>query len=133
MALTIGQLAASAGVGVETIRYYQRRGLIDTPPRDGTGLNGGVRRYDAAALRRLGFIRTAQAAGFTLAEIAELLDLDALTDRRRARELAEARVAALDRRITELQSARAALQRLASDCGRGGDGPCPIITAFEPG
>src|SRR5690348_7012735 len=61
--LTIGKLAAAAGVGVETIRFYQRRGLLQTPPRDGT-----IRRYGSGDLRRLRFIRQAQAAGFTLDE-----------------------------------------------------------------
>jgi MerR family mercuric resistance operon transcriptional regulator len=124
--LTIGKLAASGGVGVETIRYYQRRGLLETP-----GGGSGVRRYDAADVRRLRFIKQAQAAGFTLEEIKELLDLDASEDRSRARELANARVKALDARIAELQRARDALRRLARECGSGSAGPCPILTSFE--
>ena len=64
---TIAGLAKAAGVGVETVRYYQRRGLMNEPPRSGgTGLTGGIRRYGAEDLRRLRFIRSAQAAGFTL-------------------------------------------------------------------
>jgi len=113
-------------VGVETVRYYQRRGLLDTPARD-----DGIRRYGSADLRRLRFIKQAQTAGFTLEEIKELLDLDASDDRARARELANERVAALDRRITELQHARDALKRLARECGSGSPGPCPILTSFE--
>lgn len=129
---TIGALARAAGVGVETIRYYQRRGLIDTPARGGAGaIGGGVRRYDAAALRRLRFIRSAQGAGFTLEEIAQLLALDAGEDRATARALATARIAALDARIEALRSARAALARLARQCAEDGAGPCPILTAFE--
>ncbi len=124
--LSIGKLAASGGVGVETIRYYQRRGLLETP-----GGGSGVRRYDAADVRRLRFIKQAQAAGFTLEEIKELLDLDASEDRSRARELANARVKALDARIAELQRARDALRRLARECGSGSAGPCPILTSFE--
>jgi len=124
--LTIGKLAAAGGVGVETIRYYQRRGLIETPSRDRE-----IRRYDEDDLSRLRFIRQAQAAGFTLEEIKELLDLDASEDRARARELAGARVKALDARIVELQKARDALKRLARECGSGGAGPCPILTSFE--
>ncbi len=70
--MTIGKLAAAAEVGVETIRFYQRRGLIETPTR-----NGGIRRYGSDDLRRLRFVRQAQAAGFTLAEIAELIETTA--------------------------------------------------------
>lgn len=130
-AMTIGRLAKAGGVGVETVRYYQRRGLLETPPRAGRGVDGGVRRYGAPDARRLRFIRAAQAAGFTLEQIGELLVLDAGTDRARARALAEERIAALDARIAELDSARAALRRLARDCGAGEAGPCPIIAAFE--
>lgn len=129
---TIGGLAKAGGVGVETVRYYQRRGLLDTPDRaGGDGPGGGVRRYGAADLRRLRFIRAAQAAGFTLEQIAELLALDSTEDRARARALAEARIVALDARIAELEAARTALRRLAQDCGAGGAGPCPILAAFE--
>jgi MerR family mercuric resistance operon transcriptional regulator len=130
-AMTIGALATEGGVGVETVRYYQRRGLLDTPQRVGQGVNGGIRRYDAQALRRLKFIRSAQAAGFTLEEIGELLALDASEDRVRARALAEARIAALDAKIAELQAARTGLTRLARECGSGKAGPCPILAAFE--
>lgn len=124
--LTIGKLAAAGGVGVETIRYYQRRGLLETPTRDRE-----IRRYGSDDLRRLRFIRQAQSAGFTLEEIKELLDLDASEDRPRARELAKARVKALDEKIAELEQARDALRRLARECGSGSGGPCPILAAFE--
>ena len=125
-ALTIGRLAAAGGVGVETVRFYQRRGLLETPGRD-----GGVRRYGPEDVRRLRFIRRAQAAGFTLEEIGELIALDAGEDRARARELAGARLAALDGKIAELQRARNALQRLAAECASGGQGPCPILGSFD--
>jgi MerR family mercuric resistance operon transcriptional regulator len=123
--LTIGQLASSGGVGVETIRFYQRKGLLPTPER-----GYGIRRYGSEDLRRLKFIRQAQTAGFTLEEIKELLELDAGDDRARARELAQARIEALDSRIAELKRARDSLQRLASECGHGSSGPCPILTSF---
>jgi MerR family mercuric resistance operon transcriptional regulator len=123
--LTIARLAAAGGVGVETIRFYQRKGLLDTPTRD-----GGIRRYGADDVRRLRFIRQAQAAGFTLEEIAELLALDAGEDRSRARALAAKRIEALDAKIAELQRARDSLQRLAAACGAGGKGPCPILESF---
>lgn len=125
-AITIGKLAAAGGVGVETVRFYQRRGLLAEPNR-----NGGVRRYDDNDVRRLRFIRSAQKAGFILEEIAELLALDASSDKQRARELATARIAALDCKLTELRAARAALSRLADACANSASGLCPIITAFE--
>jgi MerR family mercuric resistance operon transcriptional regulator len=125
---TIGGLANAAGVGVETVRYYQRRGLLAEPPRP----PGEVRRYGDADVKRLRFIRSAQAAGFTLAEIGELLDLDASDDRVRARELAGARVAAIDARIAALSEARDALASLATACASKRGGPCPILTAFDP-
>ncbi|MGN6057769.1 MAG: MerR family transcriptional regulator [Sphingomicrobium sp.] len=124
---TIGGLAKAAGVGVETIRYYQRRGLLPEPARP----PGEVRRYGEQDVKRLRFIRSAQAAGFTLSEIKELLDLDASDDRARARELAQARVAALDDKIEELRRAREALAGLATACARKRGGPCPILSAFE--
>ena len=124
--LTIGKLPAAGGVGVETIRFYQRRGLLREPGRE-----SGIRRYGSEDLRRLRFIRQAQAAGFSLAEIRELLDLDATGDRARARQLANERVAALDDKIAELVRARAALNRLATECGNGTEGPCPILTSFD--
>ncbi len=123
--LTIGGLASAAGVGVETIRFYQRRGLIETPTRE-----SGIRRYGNDDLRRLRFIRQAKAAGFTLEEIRELLALDAGEDRGRARELASARIAELDSRIAQLEQARDSLRRLAAECGGGGKGPCPILASF---
>ncbi|MCH7861698.1 MerR family transcriptional regulator [Sphingomonas sp. NPDC092331] len=126
--LTIGKLAEAGGVGVETIRYYQRRGLLAEPER---GYHGGVRRYGEQDVRRLRFIRSAQAAGFTLEQIGELLALDARDDRPRARALAREQIAVLDRKIAELAAARDALARLARECGGGGAGPCPILTAFD--
>jgi MerR family mercuric resistance operon transcriptional regulator len=131
--LTIARLARAGGVGVETVRYYQRRGLLETPERPGrAGHGGGVRRYDEQDVRRLRFIRSAQAAGFTLEQIAELIALDATDDRARARELARERITALDAKIADMKAARDALSRLARACGNGSAGPCPIITAFEP-
>lgn len=126
-AMTIGKLATAGGVGVETVRFYQRRGLLAEPDR-----NGSVRRYDETDLTRLRFIRTAQTAGFTLAEIAELLALDATDERARAREIANNRIKEIDQKIAALKNARKWLRRLADECADGGDGRCPIIEAFEP-
>jgi MerR family mercuric resistance operon transcriptional regulator len=95
--LTIGQFAAGGSVGVETIRFYQRKGLLETPTRE-----SGIRRYGSEDLRRLRFIKQAQAAGFTLEEIRELLELDAGEDRSRARDLVRSRIEALDAKIAEL-------------------------------
>ena len=125
--LTIGGLAREGGVGVETIRYYQRRGLLALPRR-----GDGIRRYGSEDLRRLHFIRTAQAAGFTLEQVGELLALDATEDRAKARTLARERIVALDAKIAELQTARDALKRLARECASS-TGPCPIIAAFDQG
>jgi MerR family transcriptional regulator, mercuric resistance operon regulatory protein len=124
---TIGGLARAAGAGVETVRYYQRRGLLPEPARP----PGEVRRYGADELKRLRFIRRAQAAGFTLEQIGELLALDRTDDRARVRELATDRLAALDCKIAELEQSRAALERLRSTCASGKRGPCPIIEAFD--
>jgi MerR family mercuric resistance operon transcriptional regulator len=98
---------------------------MTVPPRA-----GGIRRYDRRDVDRLRFIKRAQAAGFTLAEIAELIALDAGEDRARARQLAKARIVALDAKIAELKEARTSLARLAKECGEGRDGPCPIIASF---
>jgi MerR family transcriptional regulator, mercuric resistance operon regulatory protein len=134
LGMTIANLARAGGVGVETIRYYQRRGLLEVPERcSAAGIARGVRRYGEEVLKRLQFIRSAQAAGFSLEQIAELLALDATQDRARARALAERQIAALDARIAELQHARAALSRLAAECQAGEEGPCPILRAFDGG
>ena len=133
MQLTIGKLAAAGGVGVETIRYYQRRGLLPTPARSGgDGWGGGIRRYDEDDLRRLKFIRAAQGAGFTLDEIGELLALEAGDDRVQVRHLARQRIDALDAKIAAMTETRAALARLADLCAASDKGPCPILAAFEP-
>ena len=124
---TIAILAREGGVGVETVRFYQRRGLLPTPERwsrDGVGT--GVRRYGEEDVRRLRFIRSAQTAGFTLEQIKELLSLDAGEDRARAHALATERLAALDKAIADMMEAR-----LAGACASTDQGPCPIIAAFQ--
>ncbi len=129
---TIAGLAREGGVGVETIRYYQRRGLLGTPERpQGPGRAGRIRRYGEEDARRLRFIRAAQQAGFTLEQIGALLALDATDDRARVRELARDRIAALDAQIAALQKARASLDHVARECGSGAAGPCPILTSFD--
>lgn len=121
---TIGQFAQQGEVSVETVRFYQRKGLLSVPG------NQGVRRYGAEDLRHLRFIKKAQAAGFTLEEIKELLHLDKSQDRARANEMAQARIAALELKIAELQQARDALASLSQACCHTHTGPCPILEAF---
>lgn len=123
--LTIGKLAAAANVGVETVRFYQRRGLLQTPKR-----LDGIRRYGAAEVRRLRFIRQAQTAGFTLEEIRQLLALDSGEDRAAVRDMANKRLAELDARMEELKRARSALQTLVLECAADKTGPCPILKSF---
>lgn len=124
--LSIGKLAEAGGVGVETVRFYQRKELLEVPERD-----GGIRRYSQEDLRRLKFIKKAQGAGFTLQEIRELISLDASQDRPRVRQLARARIDALDAKIDELQQAKTALNQLVTECSHSDAGPCPILKSFD--
>lgn len=126
--LTIARLARAADVGVETIRFYQRRGLMPVP----RAADSAYRHYDEGHLKRLRFIRRAQAAGFTLDEIGELLRLDAGHDRPRVRELARDRLSSLEAKLAELEAARNGLRRLLYACEGSDRGPCPILEAFEP-
>lgn len=120
---TIGKLAKEAGVGVETVRYYQRRGLLAEPPAA-----AGYRRYDAMHLERLNFIRRAQGVGFTLEEIAELMTLNDTRDHRLARSLASEKIRSIETRIEQLGKVADALRHLVRECECGGqEMPCPII------
>ena len=128
LSLTVGELAKATGVHVETVRYYQRRGLLATPERR----YGTIRRYTDVDRDRLRFIRRAQRLGFTLEEIAQLLALDALRDRDRARALAEIKVADLDARIADLRAMRRVLVERIAPCVHGQSAePCPILDAFR--
>jgi MerR family transcriptional regulator, mercuric resistance operon regulatory protein len=128
-AMTIGRLASAAGVHVETIRYYQHLGLLATPPRPA----GGVRRYDREAVERLGFIRRAQEAGFTLGEIAELLRLAERPNCRGAREIAARKLVQVQDRIEHLERIRSALRGLVRQCDAGGPRSCAILESFARG
>ena len=130
MALSISELARGGGVGVETVRYYQRRGLLQKPETKARH-GGGYRHYGDEDQGRLRFVKTAQVAGFTLDEIGELLALDAQTDRSKVRELARARIAALDLKIADLKFARQSLNKLVQQCAAGEGDDCPIISAFD--
>jgi MerR family mercuric resistance operon transcriptional regulator len=114
-------------VGIETVRFYQRRGLLEAP----ASAAPAGRHYGSDDVRRLRFIRAAQDAGFTLMEIADLLDAERSDDRARAREMAAVRIADLDARITTMTKARDRLRKLAHECAGTRAGPCPIFSAFE--
>jgi MerR family mercuric resistance operon transcriptional regulator len=125
--LTIGRLAALADVNVETIRYYQRRGLLDEPRKPA----GGCRHYPADMARRVRFIKRAQALGFTLEEIASLLRLDGADCCADTRELAAHKIALIERKLLDLAAMRAALAALVHQCNTGqAGGPCPIISVL---
>lgn len=121
--LTIGRLARAAGVHVETIRYYQRRGLIAEPRRP----SRGVRRYAPEAQTRLRFIRRAQDLGFTLDEVKGLLKLGETPNCRGARALAAAKLQAVESRIQDLARMRESLRSLIRRCDAGSEQLCPII------
>jgi MerR family mercuric resistance operon transcriptional regulator len=122
--LTIGALAAAAGVNVETVRYYQRRGLITVPARP----RGGVRHYSADDADRLRFIKRAQAMGFALVEIENLLKLRTRRSCRATRELAQTKLNMVNARIGELHQLRKELVFLIADCESNSvDTRCPIM------
>lgn len=123
----IGALARRAGVGIDTVRYYEREGLLEPRAR----LASGYRRYSEHEIARLRFIRKAQALGFSLNEIRELLSLSSLRDVGRVKKKAEAKLSDVDRRIAELQRVRAALAELVKACpGHGRPEECPILAAL---
>jgi len=125
--LTIGDVAEAAGVGVETIRYYERRGLVTQPGR----ATGAYRRYGAAHVDRVRFIKRAQALGFSLEEVATLLELEDGTDRRSIRRIAGARLEETRRRIADLQRIERVLGHLVHDCEAHAKARrCPIIAAI---
>jgi Hg(II)-responsive transcriptional regulator len=128
--LTIGDVADAAGVGVETIRYYERRKLVSQPGR-GTG---AYRRYTDGHVNRVRFIKRAQALGFSLEEIGTLLMLEDGADRRSIRRVAAARLEETRHRIADLQRIEGALAHLLHDCESHSKAPrCPIIAAIEEG
>lgn len=128
--LTIGGLAKQAGVHVETIRYYQRRGLLDEPVRPA----GGIRRYGEATAVRIGFIKRAQEIGFSLDEVKELLRLELTPGCHDARDIAANKLALVEERIAALQRVRKVLGSLIAECNAGGERSCPIIDSLaNPG
>ena len=128
--MTIGALAKAAGMGVETIRYYQRRGLVAEPDKP----YGSIRHYDDQAVARLHFIRTAQWLGFSLDEIGSLLTLQDGTHCDEARELGEQKLASVRGKISSLQRIEQALDGLVQECcAQQGDVKCPLITSLYEG
>ena len=128
--LTIGALAKQAGVGVETVRFYERRGLVRRPARP----RAGYRAYPEDAVGRIRFIRNAQAVGFTLQEVKELLALrvTAGTSCAAVRSRASAKAADVQRRLAEMERIRVALEKLVAACpGRGALTNCTILEALD--
>lgn len=126
--LTIGRLAAAAGVNVETVRYYQRRGLMPEPPR----APSSVRRYGTRDLARLRFIRRAQPLGFSLEEIGELLALEGAGACGRTLEITERKLADVRQRITALRKLEAELVVLARECRERVDSAdCPTLRVLD--
>lgn len=126
--LTIGALAAEAGVNVETIRFYQRKNLLPEPERP----YGSIRRYGPAEVYRVRFIKAAQRIGFTLDEIAQLLQLEDGTQCAQARHIAEHKLVDIRSRLADLQRMETALDNLVGRCAAGrGKITCPLIASLQ--
>jgi MerR family mercuric resistance operon transcriptional regulator len=126
--LTIGGFARAAGVHVETIRFYQRKGLIDAPRKP----YGSIRRYQESDVARVRFVKGAQRLGFSLDEIASLLKLEDGTRCDEARVLGEQKLGDVREKLGDLQRMEAALARLVADCGASqGTVTCPLIAALR--
>ena len=126
--LTIGTLAAEAAVNVETIRFYQRKNLLPEPERP----YGSIRRYNHAEVSRVRFIKAAQRIGFTLDEIAQLLQLEDGTQCVQARNIAESRLADVRQRQVDLQRMETVLAGLVGRCAAGqGKVTCPLIASLQ--
>ena len=125
--LKIGELARQSGVHVETVRYYQTRGLLPEPKRPA----GGVRRYESTLVARIGFIKRAKEIGFSLDEVGKLLRLAVTPGCRDARDIATEKLALVDARIRDLQRVRRTLASLIAACNSGAKRACPIIHALS--
>jgi MerR family mercuric resistance operon transcriptional regulator len=125
--LTIARAADAAAVGVQTIRYYERRGLIPQP----TQKIGAYRRYDGKHVARIRFIKRAQELGFTLEEVESLLELEDGTNRTRVQEIASARLEQIRERIRSLTRMERTLSHLLEHCRSGTAMACPIIEALS--
>jgi MerR family mercuric resistance operon transcriptional regulator len=126
--LTIGAFANSAGVNVETIRFYQHKGLLPTPDRP----YGGIRRYSNSDIARVKFVKAAQRLGFSLDEVGQLLKLEGGTHCSEAAELAAERLVDVRTRLEDFVRIEAALSRLVSEChAHHGNVSCPLIAALH--
>jgi MerR family mercuric resistance operon transcriptional regulator len=125
--LTIGRVAKLAEVNVESVRYYQRRGLLAEPDKP----LGGYRRYPTEMVKRIRFIKRAQVLGFTLDEIGGLLRLAEASACAETRAVAERKLALVERKLADLSHMRAALSDLVQQCERGASSGCPIIQALS--
>jgi MerR family mercuric resistance operon transcriptional regulator len=128
--LTIGELARQAHVNVETVRYYERRGLLLRPPTS----RAGYRRYGGEYLARIRFIKSGQELGFSLKEIDELLSLRVAPETTCAdvKARAEAKITDIDVKIRDLRRMRKALASLAASCrGQGPSSECPILEVLD--
>lgn len=128
-ALTIGRVARQAGVGVETVRFYERQELLEEPPRG----QSGYRQYGEDAIARLRFIKRAKQLGFTLKEIKELLALrrDPSTPAVDVKRRAEAKITDIEMKIKALQKMKKALVKLTTACSKHGtSGECPLLDAL---
>jgi MerR family mercuric resistance operon transcriptional regulator len=124
---TIGRIARAAGVHIETVRYYQRRGLVDLPPKRPRGF----RYYAPETANRVRFIKRAQALGMSLREVQHLLRLDAKGACSETRSLAAKKLALVDQKLVELAKLRDALRGLVAACDRPHGTTCPIIERLE--
>jgi Hg(II)-responsive transcriptional regulator len=128
--LSIGQMARRAGVGIETVRFHEREGLLEEPPRRASG----YRQYSEQVVTRLHFIKRAQRLGFSLKEISELrlLRVDSQTSCEEVKQRTEAKIAEVERKMVELQLMRQALLQVASLCtGQGPASACPMLDALD--
>lgn len=124
--MTVGRVAQAAGVGVETIRYYQGRGLLPVPKAA-----RAVRRYPAAMVDRIFFIKRAQTLGFSLDEVRTLLDLEDGRNRKAIQAVTQARLEQVERKVADLERMRTALADLLQRCAQTGHAhPCPIIATL---
>jgi len=124
---SIGKLAESAGVAIDTVRYYERNGLLQPAGR----LASGYRRYGEAELRRLRFIRRAKTLGFSLEDIRTLLELSAERSVAKVKRAAQLKLADIEARIAELERVGAGLRKLIAACpGHGRAEACPILNAL---
>lgn len=125
----ITETAKEAGVNTQTLRYYERRGLLPKPPRR----RSGYREYSGDAVRIVRFIKRAQELGFSLEEVDQLVRMRGVRrhDRHRVRAIAERKIEEIEQKIAHLQSMRSALRQLVDACHRGGAAECPIIDALN--